>query len=253
MKHVVRRKNSPLKGILASARPGMVPSLATNALAAWGWALGQSPVGSDWLWALAIVATGLCFYLYGMWENDRVDATWDRQHGVDRPIVRGEVDRQTLRLCAVVAGLVGLGAAYGLTGDLLAGIVVALPIVSYNIVHKAWPVIGVLLMGACRSSWVWLACYAACRWKSTGLDENMWPPVWGYPVSLGLFTMVCSWVALRETECVARKKWAVALLSSMGLHDVCWLAGMHLWMMAAIAGVLYALSLGLIKMKCVVS
>ena len=95
-----------LRGVIRSSRPANIPTLFTNAAVAWAAVRGAElpPAG---LYA-GVVLMGLCFYLYGMWENDRVDARWDASRYPDRPVPCGAVSVSVLRLLSLVAGLSGL-------------------------------------------------------------------------------------------------------------------------------------------------
>lgn len=63
---------------------------------------------------------GLCFYLYGMWENDRVDARWDAALS-GPPVPCGAVSVSVLRLLSLAAGLSGLVLNMALGGEFAVG------------------------------------------------------------------------------------------------------------------------------------
>lgn len=108
-----------LRGVLRSSRPANIPTLFTNAAAAWASVRGAE------LPPLAlyggVVLMGLCFYLYGMWENDRVDARWDAARYPDRPVPCGAVSVSVLRLLSLAAGLSGLVLNMALGGEFAVG------------------------------------------------------------------------------------------------------------------------------------
>lgn len=86
-----------LRGVIRSSRPANIPTLFTNAAVAWAAVRGAElpPAG---LYA-GVVLMGVCFYLYGMWENDRVDARWDASRYPDRPVPCGAVSVSVLSCC----------------------------------------------------------------------------------------------------------------------------------------------------------
>lgn len=104
-----------LQGVVRSARPANIPTLFTNAAAAWA-----AIRGGEWPFPgvyLGVVLMGLCFYLYGMWENDRVDARWDASRYPDRPVPCGAVSVSSLRALSLLAGLSGLVLNMALGGE----------------------------------------------------------------------------------------------------------------------------------------
>lgn len=134
-----------LRGVIRSSRPANIPTLFTNAAVAWAAVRGAElpPAG---LYA-GVVLMGVCFYLYGMWENDRVDARWDASRYPDRPVPCGAVSVSVLRLLSLVAGLSGLVLNMALGGEFAAGAVLLIVISLYNMFHKLWSG-SVFLMGA---------------------------------------------------------------------------------------------------------
>ena len=140
-----------LRGVLRSSRPANIPTLFTNAAAAWASVRGAE------LPPLAlyggVVLMGLCFYLYGMWENDRVDARWDAARYPDRPVPCGAVSVSVLRLLSLAAGLSGLVLNMALGGEFAVGALLLIVISLYNVFHKLWSG-SIVLMGLCRGVWV---------------------------------------------------------------------------------------------------
>lgn len=253
------RNYRELKGVAESARLALAPTLATNALVAWVWTAGQIPEGNEWTGWCMIVLMGLCFYLYGMWENDRLDARWDARHGLDRPVPRGDVSVWTLRWLSMVAGTLGLILSGAVGGNVLLGLLLIAVIIFYNWMHKQWSKVALVLMGGSRGVWAFLACVAALV-QISGMSFDaligekllMYNILW-YPASLALYTMICTWVAQGETESPTRKKFAVALLSGMCLHDAVWLACLQAWSACGMAFGVYGLVLLLRLLKQKVS
>ncbi len=180
---------------------------------------------------------GLAFYLYGMWENDRVDARWDAAHYPNRPVPSGAVSAFTLRVLGALAALTGLTLNVVLGGGLLEAAALVFIIALYNMLHKAWGG-AFILMGACRALWVMCAgvVFAALNGGAFALPEAL---VW-YAVSLGVFTCVISIVARREAANPGLRAVVGWLLSGMCLFDAVWLGAMGS-QLAVAAGVLWLL------------
>lgn len=239
-------------GLLRSARPVLVPTLLTNAFTAWVAINHDAPSGMEWVSYALIVAAGLCFYLYGMWENDRLDARWDMKFRRDKPIPRGEVSVGTLRIAGMLAGicalvLCGIQSREGVE----LGIVLMLVIILYNWLHKVRPE-SVVLMGLCRGGWVMLAGMLAFQSVSQGGSEDFFSAVAGdslmkwYALSLAVYTIAISLMARGEAGNSTRRRWVGLFLSSMCLHDFVWLAVLKAsWGILAFALVCYACSLAL--------
>lgn len=215
-----------LQGIVRSSRPANIPTLLTNAAVAWAVVRGGElpPAG---LYA-GVVVMGLCFYLYGMWENDRMDAGWDASRYPDRPVPCGAVSVSVLRLLSLAAGLGGLVFNMALGGDFTVGAILLIVISLYNMFHKLWSG-SVFLMGLCRGVWVLAAGFVFVH--ATGEAAVPAALVW-YAVSLGVFTCVISIVARRE---VGRPRIQAAvglLLSGICLFDALWLLFLSSWLWA---------------------
>ena len=100
------------------------------------------------LFLLAMAA----LYCGGMAQNDWLDADFDSEHQPFRPIPSGLIERvqvKNISLGLLAAG-VGILAALGVRG-LISGMVIALLISAYNIVHKHTR-FAVILMALCRLS-----------------------------------------------------------------------------------------------------
>ncbi len=74
-----------------------------------------------------VVLMGCAFYLYGMWENDRVDARWDASVIRTVPAVR-RGERVRAEAVSLVAGLSGLVLNMALGGEFAAGAVLLIVI-----------------------------------------------------------------------------------------------------------------------------
>lgn len=205
-----------LQGVVRSSRPANIPTLLTNAAAAWAAVRGAAlpPAG---LYA-GVALMGLCFYLYGMWENDRVDARWDASRYPDRPVPCGAVSVSALRLLSLVAGLSGLVLNMALGGEFAAGAFLLIVISLYNVFHKLWSG-SVFLMGLCRGLWVLAAGLVFAHGGEAALPAAL---LW-YVLGLFMFTCVISLVARREAGQPRVQAAVGLLLSGMCLFDALWL------------------------------
>lgn len=240
-----------VKGIIQSARLGMAPTLLTNAMVAWACVYFHRPFGGQWYELALVVLMGLCFFLYGMWENDRVDARWDGKHRPNRPVPRGDVSVWTLRLASLAAGLTGLVLSAFLSGSPLPGALLLIVITLYNWLHKAFG-FSIILMGTCRGIWVMLAAMSAYMFTGAGIGsfaEGMGDTAHYYAYSLTFYTIIASWIARGEAHNPKRKAVAGFLLSGMSLHDTVWLLCLGQYLLAAIAVACYGASLVLRKLK----
>ena len=219
-----------LQGVVRSSRPANIPTLLTNAAAAWA-AVRGAELPSAGLYA-GTVLMGLCFYLYGMWENDRVDARWDAARYPDRPVPCGAVSVSVLRLLALAAGLSGLVLNMVLGGEFALGALLLIVISLYNMFHKLWSG-SILLMGLCRGLWV-LA--AGLVFAHAAGEPSLPPALAWYAFGLFAFTCVISLVARREAGRPRVQAAVGLLLSGMCLFDAVWLLffGSWLWIGAVL-------------------
>ncbi len=225
-----------LKGVYQSARPANVPTLITNAAVAIACVLGAErlDVGvMDWGNFAYVVVMGLCFYLYGMWGNDQMDARWDAKHYPQRPVPSGAVGAGTLRMLSLLAAMSGLVLSTVLGGDIVVGILLVIVIAVYNMVHKVYRW-SVLLMGASRGLWVILAGSVVGGAIIGGTDISQMLLYYG--LSLFVWTMVISIVARKESQNATSQKTVKMLLSGMCLFDALWLWGLGVdwWWMAVV-------------------
>lgn len=238
-----------LKGVYQSARPANVPTLITNAAVAIACVLGAERLEvevMDWGNFASVVAMGLCFYLYGMWGNDQMDARWDAKHYPQRPVPSGAVGAGMLRLLSLLAAMTGLVLSTMLGGDVVVGILLVIVIAVYNMLHKVYSW-SVLLMGACRGIWVILAGSVVGSVIIGGAEIPQMLMIYG--VSLFGWTMVISLVARKESQNPTWQKAVKMLLSGMCLFDALWLWGLGVawWWMAVI---LWGVVCGLQRWGC---
>ncbi|MFP4052405.1 MAG: UbiA family prenyltransferase [Phycisphaerae bacterium] len=155
-----------------------------------GWAM-LGPASGNIVWA---IAASLCLYAAGLVANDWFDLTEDRRDRPSRPLPAGEVPPQIALGSALGLTFVGIGCGFaasipaGLTAAVLAACVWA-----YDGGGKRLPVVGPLLMGACRAGSVWLGAAAVP-------NESMpWYSLMA-AVVIGLYVAGVTSVARRETH-----------------------------------------------------
>ena len=242
-------------GLLRSARIVLIPTLFTNAMVAWVAVRHDFPSLGEWGSYAFIVATGLCFYLFGMWYNDRVDAEWDRVHRPDKPVPQGQVSVKALSNACILVLVLGYLFCriqfYHSSPWFASFFIFFLPalIFLYHWMHKKRPE-AVVIMGLCRGVWVMAAgVFALCAVQKGGeinlLSPKLFLLEW-YAASLCVYTTIASCVARGESASAKRKKWAGILLSFMCFHDMAWLAILtRAWEMPVFALACYGISQGL--------
>lgn len=240
-----------INGLIRSARLGMAPTLISNALVAWVVTGNNCSQNLDYGVFFTVLAMGLCFFLYGMWENDRVDAKWDARFRPSRPVPSGEVSVWTLRVASGITGLSGLIIASILLGEPFIGVFLLIVITLYNWLHKAfaWSII---LMGFCRGFWVAAAMLSFVMAREGSIEifgDDSYSLSHYYIYSLTFYTILASWFARGEACSIVRKKIAGFLLPAMCLHDAVWLFCMSRYSLALVATACYVLIFLLIKLK----
>jgi 4-hydroxybenzoate polyprenyltransferase len=141
---------------LSLARASNLPTVWTNAVAAWA----VAGMALQWWPLLWLSLAGSLLYAGGCTLNDAFDAKWDAARRPERPIPSGKLSAQEVWL----VGLLELGLGLGLLGKfgflaLGSGLLVVAAILLYDWLHKKSPW-AVLLMGWCRFQWgttAWLA------------------------------------------------------------------------------------------------
>lgn len=189
----------PLRTLLILGRISNLPTVWSNCLA--GWLLG----GGENFAKLPFLFLGVTLlYLGGMFLNDAFDAEFDRQHRKERPIPSGSISPALVWRIGFSLLLVGnaLLFAAGITPGIL-GALLALNILLYDAVHKAFT-FSPVLMGGCRF-FVYLIAAACGEWGVTGYA------VWG-GMALALYVVGLSFVARRESLRGRPSYWPVALL-----------------------------------------
>lgn len=149
---------------LGLARASNLPTVWTNALAAWALAVGPLVYGglrgnpfsdpSRWIDLALLAVAGSLLYAGGCTLNDAFDEEWDRKHRPDRPIPSGKLSAREVWTVGMVELLLGVLMLIRFGPTVAAsGIGVVVAILLYDWLHKksAWTV---FFMGWCRVQWV---------------------------------------------------------------------------------------------------
>ncbi len=135
---------------LSLARASNLPTVWTNAVAAW------ALVGASFQWGPLrwLSLAGSLLYAGGCTLNDAFDAKWDAERRPERPIPSGILSAREVWLVGLLELGLGLGllAKFGFLA-LGSGLLVVLAILLYDWLHKKSPW-AVLLMAWCRVQWV---------------------------------------------------------------------------------------------------
>lgn len=141
--------------LLVLGRVSNLPTVWTNVLAAGFLSTSVAGISLNWLTLIVVAAAMSLLYVGGMYLNDAIDADWDKQHQVKRPITEELVSRTLVYWCSagfLLSGyliLVWLSLSSGAFLALISATCLLLAIFFYNLWHKHFP-ISRLLMGACR-------------------------------------------------------------------------------------------------------
>jgi len=191
---------STLRTLLILGRVSNLPTVWSNCLA--GWLLG----GGGNLANIPFLFLGVTLlYLGGMFLNDAFDTEFDRQHRKERPIPSGAISFQLVWRGGFGMLLFGnaLLFAAGVTPGIL-GAVLALNILLYDAVHKAF-IYSPIIMGGCRFL-VYLVAAATGEFGVTGYAA------WS-GLALGAYVVGLSFVARRESLRGRPPYWPAALLA----------------------------------------
>ena len=201
---------SRLQLYLGLARASNLPTVWTNALAAWA-LMGRT---IDPIPLLLICLAGSLLYAGGCTLNDAFDAAWDRERRPERPIPSGALSEREVWIVGSVELIGGLAilASFGMR-TLGSGALVVLAILLYDWLHKktAW---SVLLMGWCRLQWVLTAATTAVV-KTEWIDEEIWNPPLIYGSILLAYIVYVSLMARRESLTTPETKANSAAISNI--------------------------------------
>ena len=176
-----------LRAWLVLARASNLPTVWSNCIAGcWlgGWNSGAT--------VLLLCFAASLLYVGGMFLNDVCDVGFDRQYKSDRPIISGSVTRRQAGLAALVLLLAGVLLAATINSRaLLFGAILALVIVTYDLLHKriSWAPV---LMAACRFL-LYMTAAAAGR-------SGITPRAIDFAIGLGLYIVGLSYLARGETR-----------------------------------------------------
>lgn len=161
--HVTSSEAPALVTLLRLGRVSNLPTVWTNVLA--GTVLASGAV-RGWRIGIVLIAMSL-FYIGGMYLNDYFDRAIDAAERPERPIPAGDISAATVAVLgfAMLGAGILLMAATGIAAA-LAGVLLALSIVLYDIFHKGNPG-GPVIMGLCRAL---VYCGAAAAAAATMWD-----------------------------------------------------------------------------------
>ncbi|MEQ1861346.1 MAG: UbiA family prenyltransferase [Chthoniobacteraceae bacterium] len=195
-------KNSALRHWLQLFR---VPNLFTvpgDPLAGFLLAYGFTHAGTALLEPRAAVAVfaSLCLYAAGLAMNDLCDFAEDQRERPDRPLTSGAISRRAASLACAALAFAGISAMAAVAGKhgLVAAVVLATFIALYNGGLKRTPVIGALMMGACRGLSLLLGSVACL-----GQIRPMPVPVFAGGVLIALYIAAVTNLARHETRASA--------------------------------------------------
>jgi len=143
---------------------------------------------------LIAIPTGLLLYAAGLILNDVFDYAQDLRERPSRPLPSGAIHRETAGATALV--LLWMAAFLSASFDALSvGIPLILCIVFYDAGGKKIPVLGPILMGACRSGNLLLGAAAAA-----GTAGILTPAPLAAALLLGLYIAVVTHLARQEAR-----------------------------------------------------
>ncbi len=159
-----------------------------------GFLLAPASITGNWEKLLFAIPTGLLLYAAGLLLNDVFDYPQDLRERPSRPLPSGAIHRETAGATALV--LLWMGAFLSASFDALSvSIPLILCIVLYDAGGKKIPVLGPLLMGACRSGNLLLGAAAA-----GGVAGILAPAPLTAAVVLGLYVAAVTHLARNEAR-----------------------------------------------------
>jgi len=157
-----------------------------------GFLLAPVSASGNWGNLLLAIPTGLLLYAAGLLLNDVFDYPQDLRERPSRPLPSGAIHRETAGATALI--LLWMGAFLSASFDALSvSIPLILCIVLYDAGGKKIPVLGPVLMGACRSSNLLLGAAAA-----SGATGVLSPAPLAAAVLLGLYIAGVTHLAHKE-------------------------------------------------------
>lgn len=240
-------KGETLTALLASGRIANLPTVWSNVLAGFWLSSSLDPVdpgivNGDTSGLLALLITMLVasmIYVGGCLLGDAVDAKFDQKHRPERPIPRGILSAGSVKVVALMLltiALIGLFFGHQLWAQaiqphlmILACLLIAL-VSCYAIFHKKNKPAALLMMASCRFMLIMLAIGAARQVLPTQpsatttllVHHFAWLQPWMILVALsvGLYTLLLSWVASAESSPGAFKSRNILSTLLLCLHLV---------------------------------
>lgn len=223
-------------------RPPNLPTIPGDPLV--GLLLSAPGVIVLWPQLVGPIIVALLLYAGGLVLNDWVDVEDDLRERPTRPIPKGVVNRG-IALCLAVF-LLAAGVAFACAVSMrcvVVSLALSAAVVFYNLVAKRIPVVGPVVMGACRALSVLLG------WAASGVAFPP-PAVWAAALVIGLYIFSVTCIARNETRGgpVGICRWlvplivvaAVGVVSRAGISDV----GLVVGAVVVLHALLYAVSLG---------
>lgn len=203
-----------LSGWMQLLRPPNLLTVPGDPVA--GFLLASASLGkhTTYMGMLPGAVIALLFYMAGLVSNDCFDRQEDAIDRPERPIPAGVVSFHAATLFSILLFAAGLVLA-GMTGGrtLATALALMLSIAAYNGFGKKIPLLGSLLMGACRGLSLLLGA------SSTGVSLMTWNAVTLAAVSMLLYIAAVTSLAAHETEKkpMPVRRWlpAVAIAASM--------------------------------------
>jgi len=159
-----------------------------------GFLLAPAGIPGNWGKLLFAIPTGLLLYAAGLLLNDVFDYSKDLHERPERPLPSGAIHRETAGATALV--LLWMAAFLSASFSALSiGIPLILCIVLYDAGGKKIPVLGPVLMGACRSGNLLLGAAAA-----SGVPGILSPAPMAAATLLGLYIAGVTHLARKEAR-----------------------------------------------------
>lgn len=188
-------RHKQLIGWMQLLRPPNLLTVPGDPVAGFLLASASTGVHTNYLGMLPGAVIALLFYMAGLVSNDCFDRQEDAMARPERPIPSGTVSFHAATLFTLLLFAAGLSLA-GLTGGrtLATALVLMLFIVAYNGFGKKIPLVGSLLMGACRGLSLLLGA------ASTEISFTAWNAVTLAAAGALLYIAAVTSLAAHETE-----------------------------------------------------
>ena len=186
------------------ARVSNIPTVWTNALAAWVINSTASPTLKiipeisdlhffNWPTLAFLLLGSSLIYAGGCTLNDAFDQKFDHEHNPQRPIPSNSISPRTvwiLGICELIIGVAIL--TQGAKSNIVWVLALVGFVVFYDYIHKKW-VGGIVIMGLCRF-FLWMTA------ASTGENFNISPQTYLWGVVLGGYVIGISLFARGESK-----------------------------------------------------